>query len=450
MLQMGGSRSVSVLLLLILLITFFSVFQTKSVGAVTAITKGYRSIQEAIDMANAGDTVFVEAGVYYEHLFVDKPLSLIGENRETTVVDAGGTGTVVVVNSDNVTFRGFAVRNSGGGIVVDTAGIHLNYTHNCLIENNAFVDDAMLGVRIYFSHNATVRGNVITRRSTNGGILMQNSDYCTIRGNRITECGGIHLGNVNNSVIQYNNITANGYGITLGPVENVTICGNTVASNSQSGIAAGEWAKSSVVYHNNFNNEHQYTQPGTLKWANGYPSGGNYWSNYNGSDRYSGSGQDLSGSDGIGDVHYGPDQYPLMRPWGTYAKIVTPSLNTEIKTANVTVEWELVETDPGLNSYQVRLDGSQWVSAETATQFSLSDLRDGNHTVYVKTTDREGNSLITTTSFTVNTSPLGGPGYLEETILTIAVTAGLTIATERLLLFSRKRRPKQTEPSKSP
>jgi len=431
--------------------SFLSFFQAKSAEAVTVVMKGHKTIQEAIDMANAGDTVFVEAGVYYEHLFVNKPLSLVGESKETTVIDAGGTGTVVVVNSDNVTFRGFTVRNSGGGgVVVDIAGIHLNFSHNCLIEDNVFVDDAEIGVLVDFSQNATVRGNLITRKSIFSGILMRFTDYCTIRGNRITECGtGINLASVNSSVIQYNNITANKYGIMFGSVENVTVYGNIVANSSQYGIYAGEWAKSSTIYHNNFNNKHQYTQPGTLKWGNDYPSGGNYWSDYNGSDRYSGSGQNVSGSDGIGDVRYGPDQYPLMKPWGTYTKITTPSQNTETKTENVTVQWELVETDPGLDNYQVRLDSSQWINAETATQFLFSDLRDGKHTIYVKAIDKEGNSLVTTTNFTVNTSPLGGPGYSEETILTIAATATLTIAVERLLLFLRKRKPRQTEPNKS-
>jgi hypothetical protein len=59
----------------------------------------------------------------------------------------------------------------------------------------------------------------------------------------------------------------------------------------------------------------------TNTWDNGYPSGGNYWSDYTGSDAKSGPNQDQSGSDGIGDTprvidFYNKDNYPLMEPWG--------------------------------------------------------------------------------------------------------------------------------------
>jgi len=55
-------------------------------------------------------------------------------------------------------------------------------------------------------------------------------------------------------------------------------------------------------------------------WDNGYPSGGNYWSNYNGTDLYSGPCQNVTGSDGIGDTPYvidanNQDNYPLMKPY---------------------------------------------------------------------------------------------------------------------------------------
>jgi nitrous oxidase accessory protein NosD len=59
-------------------------------------------------------------------------------------------------------------------------------------------------------------------------------------------------------------------------------------------------------------------QPNT--WDDGYPSGGNYWSNYTGIDEYSGPSQNETGSDGIGDTPYvidenNTDRYPLMAPF---------------------------------------------------------------------------------------------------------------------------------------
>jgi hypothetical protein len=54
----------------------------------------------------------------------------------------------------------------------------------------------------------------------------------------------------------------------------------------------------------------------------GYPSGGNYWSDYVGSDLYGGPLQNVVGSDGIGDLPYvidtnNTDRYPLTSPWSS-------------------------------------------------------------------------------------------------------------------------------------
>jgi hypothetical protein len=57
-------------------------------------------------------------------------------------------------------------------------------------------------------------------------------------------------------------------------------------------------------------------------WDDGYPSGGNYWSDYAGIDEKSGPNQDSIGSDGRGDTQYildgdNRDKYPLMNPWSS-------------------------------------------------------------------------------------------------------------------------------------
>ena len=47
----------------------------------------YSTIQAAINHANDGDTISVRAGVYYEHVVVNKTVALVGENKETAVID---------------------------------------------------------------------------------------------------------------------------------------------------------------------------------------------------------------------------------------------------------------------------------------------------------------------------------------------------------------------------
>ena len=57
------------------------------------------SIQDGIDAASDGDTVYVYAGTYNEVVVVDKQISLIGEDSDTTIIDAGGTGSVIEITS---------------------------------------------------------------------------------------------------------------------------------------------------------------------------------------------------------------------------------------------------------------------------------------------------------------------------------------------------------------
>ena len=100
-----------------------------------------------------------------------------------------------------------------------------------------------------------------------------------------------------------------------------TIIANTIEDNFY-GILVESYCQNNHIYHNNFlsNWDHVNNFESTNVWDNGYPSGGNYWDDYTGVDNYRGPGQNMTGSDGIGDTpysitYYGQDQYPLMDPW---------------------------------------------------------------------------------------------------------------------------------------
>ncbi len=66
--------------------------------------KTYSAIKEAIDAPETldGHEIFVASGIHYEHLTVNKSLSLIGEDRRTTIIDGKGKGKVVYVTANNI------------------------------------------------------------------------------------------------------------------------------------------------------------------------------------------------------------------------------------------------------------------------------------------------------------------------------------------------------------
>lgn len=140
---------------------------------------------------------------------------------------------------------------------------------------------------------------------------------------------GFGLANVTNVTIKNVTIKNFYFGIILGEsdgVEPLFSSNNTIVGNNITNNYCGIMIMCGVnnkFYHNNFiNNTYpavlNYEQPNV--WDNGYPSGGNYWSDYTGADLKSGPYQNETGSDGIGDTPYNislynQDRYPLITPY---------------------------------------------------------------------------------------------------------------------------------------
>jgi parallel beta-helix repeat protein len=115
------------------------------------------------------------------------------------------------------------------------------------------------------------------------------------------------------------------YGVYLTEVSNVLVRDNDVAYSTEMGIIV-ELSTNVSIHHNNIyaNGVQGWNEEFPVAWDDGYPSGGNYWDDYSGSDVFSGPGQDVPGPDGIGDSPYADiqgwpggakDYYPLMVPW---------------------------------------------------------------------------------------------------------------------------------------
>jgi len=105
---------------------------------------------------------------------------------------------------------------------------------------------------------------------------------------------------------------------------NNSIITNVSISNNEYGIVLVYYSHNNVIFHNNLvNNTDQVALWAWLSntWDDGYPSGGNYWSDYAGVDSFGGPYQNMTGSDGVGDIEYvidddNRDRYPLMKPYG--------------------------------------------------------------------------------------------------------------------------------------
>jgi len=279
----------------------------------------FHTIQEAINAANPGDTIFVRNGTFYERAVVNKTVSLFGENEETAVVDGGGVGNVIEVTTDNVIITGLTIRNSGDQWT--DSGIALNQVKNCTIFKNNITENRGHGIRLYSSSRNRIINNSITANNWGGIWISTSADHNSVSGNNVTwnGRGGIWLDSSSNNSVTGNNIANNEDGMILCCPSNNSIIGNNIISNHHDGIRLYYSANNSI-FHNNFVDNQQHVSTfmsyGNL-WNDGYPSGGNYWSNYTGIDEKNGLNQDQLGSDGIGDTPHiieanNTDNYPLM------------------------------------------------------------------------------------------------------------------------------------------
>lgn len=143
--------TVSALVLALLVVSIFTLsFNVQPVTTeptVIVVPDNYPTIQGAINAANIDDTIYVRNGAYYEHVIINKTLSLIGEDRSNTIIDGNKTGTVVKVTADNVAISGFTVQS--GEIGLDLCSNNNTITSNTISSNGAQETDLKTNLEIY-------------------------------------------------------------------------------------------------------------------------------------------------------------------------------------------------------------------------------------------------------------------------------------------------------------
>ena len=226
----------------------------------------YTTIQEAIDDAVDGDTVFVFNGTYFENVRIRKSVSLIGEDRDTTIIDGNYSGTIISVHADCLEINGFTIQNSGDS---NNEGIYAE-TNDSLISNNRIINNELNGIKFISSSRNVISGNIIS-----------DIDYC-----------GISLCySSNNNKIVGNTIEYNGWGAikpeypyALGGIEiwhlsnHNKIIGNNIKNNNDGGINLS-FSFFNVITNNNFidNNFNAYFEYCSFNfWFR------NYWDDHNG------------------------------------------------------------------------------------------------------------------------------------------------------------------------
>jgi len=213
----------------------------------------YSTIQDAIDAASEGDTIFVYSGTYYESLQIDKTVTLTGEDKNNTFIDGDGSGNVVDVTADSVNINGFTVRN---GNVWD-AGIHVYDSHDSCIFDCIVSSNNGSGIELDLTKHALV-SNCIISSNKQFGVLIYTSD-----GNRPSS---------NNNIISNCVISNNDEGVFIDDTMDNTIMNNDIRENRVYGVHIA-FASNNEIKENNFimNSRSAYFQGIQLNsWSNNY------------------------------------------------------------------------------------------------------------------------------------------------------------------------------------
>ncbi len=226
---------------------------------------------------------------------------------------------------------------------IDAGHLSLAYSSNLIIKNSNISGD---GVSLLYSGNNALSYN--TADSNWIGILLVSSFNNTLSGNNASNNDyGVYLYYSNNNTISQGTSNLNNQlGIYLYNAKNNTLNDNNILNN-QYGVYLSS-SNNNSFFHNNFiNNTNQAIDDSyNNTWDNGYPSGGNYWSDYANSDNLRGPHQDYPPADGIGDVPYNisgsagaKDNYPFMKENGWFENIIPPDSITELNVSSLGTSW---------------------------------------------------------------------------------------------------------------
>jgi len=173
--------------------TTVSGVRTNTTGALTVLPRtvvtvddsggaDFTKIQDAVDFASDGFTIFIYDGSYAEHVVVQKELEIAGESRDGVVIDGGGTGTALFVGADRVVVHNLTIKDAAYGVFQDHTnntrlydttirdygtGLYNNFTLNAWVAHN-LITQGQIGVVAFKAYDDAIRYNEISFNTVYG------------------------------------------------------------------------------------------------------------------------------------------------------------------------------------------------------------------------------------------------------------------------------------------
>ncbi|HWM52948.1 MAG TPA: right-handed parallel beta-helix repeat-containing protein [Thermoplasmata archaeon] len=380
-------------------------------------------------VTNSSDIVFAHDSVWFTN------------QTYLPSVPARGSG-VHVASSRNVTVSlSDLSRNEGAALFVDRPSQSVTVSDSELVNNRVAIQVSSLAgltmtgdrfdrnseaIVVTDSKDVVVRDSDI-ERSVWSSAGFQSVTNLTVTGNRIAaNLGSFCVRSTHILTVAHNTFESNeGPGLCLESSFDANITDNLFANNTAEGLQVYDSARIRT-FRNAFADNYIYggsqaydSSPNPNTWDDGYPHGGNFWSNYRGADRCIGPGQDVcNGPDGIGDSPYaiqvrGTDRYPLMRPPGNdtvppTVGITAPTDGATVNVSSIAVTGVAADSGgSGLQVVRVRVSGGGWYTAAGLADWTASAiLASGINRIDAQAWDNAGNpSAIASVNVTFTAPP---------------------------------------------
>ena len=214
----------------------------------------YRTISEAIALANDGDTIYVFSGRYNETLVINKRVSLIGgiDDGSSVISRVGELKYLIDITADFVTLENFCLDDSGSFISSQSGALVHISSNNVVVQKNNITQCNLWGVFLDSSDDNTISGNIINDTK---GIFALSSNNNVFSNNNITNStdAGINLRTSTKNIFYQNKFSYNNYGIYSKDCSDMNLSDNTFENNLYHGIYLYGDTKD-IIQYNEFHN----------------------------------------------------------------------------------------------------------------------------------------------------------------------------------------------------
>lgn len=244
-------------------------------AALPAFAGKVTQLQQLVDEAEANTTLMLPPGTYAGPIIIDKPLTIDGAGK--VIIDAGGKGSVILLDTDGATLKNLRLTNSGSSHNDLDSGVLVRGNFNVIKDN--VIDDCLFGidlqqsefnivrrnhisskdvdlgmrgdaVRLWYSFNNQITDNTI--RNSRDMVVWYSKDNVIARNDARGGRYSLHFMYSQHNIIESNHYTNNSVGIFLMYSDGVELRNNYIAhAIGPTGVGIGMKETSDIVLEGN-------------------------------------------------------------------------------------------------------------------------------------------------------------------------------------------------------